>query len=132
MCFFQHHGIGCVQLGLVMEDRSRLEHLMGIAQSLRIKGPKADTASSSTERVPFDKPARLLTSHQANVPDGSSNSAMALGGGILSALAFAKDSSEAAPLSQAVSSIPRFAPRDRMQASLPSSPLVVRRHVQAI
>lgn len=95
-------------MGLVMEDRSRLEHLMGIAQNLRLKGGKSELHSvASTDRQSFDKPARMPLQQPSDAKGGNG---MGLGGGILSALNFSKDagSQEANMLTEAVSSIPRY------------------------
>ena len=90
------------QMGLVMEDRSRLEHLMGIAQNLRLKSSGSGSHSvSSTDRPSFDKPARLPLQ-----PDTKAGGSIGFGGGILSALNFSKDAVSQDALPEATSSIP--------------------------
>jgi hypothetical protein len=92
-------------MGLVMEDRSRLEHLMGIAQSLRLKGSKPEPLGiASTDQQRFDKPPHMRVQSDAKAINGVS-----FGGGILSALNFSKDSAsqDTSLLAEAGSSIPR-------------------------
>lgn len=94
-----------LQMGLVMEDRSRLEHLMGIAQNLRIKGGKVESPQvASREAQPFDKPARLPLQSDAKAING-----VGMGGGILGALKLSNSSSqEGNVLPEAGSIIPTY------------------------
>lgn len=94
------------QMGLVMEDRSRLEHLMGIAQNLRIKGGRVESPRvASREAQPFDKPARLPLQSDAKTING-----MGMGGGILGALKLSNSySQEGNALPEAGSIIPTAA-----------------------
>lgn len=106
-----HHYLSSIvllQIGLVMEDRSKLEHLMGIAQQRWLKGGNSSDSLSvaGKDRQPFEKPARLPLQADTKVGNVVGSG---LGSGILSALTFSKDSGshEASTLAEAGSSIPR-------------------------
>jgi hypothetical protein len=93
-----------------MEDRSRLEHLMGIAQSLRHRGSNSGPAAiTSTEQQSFNPPPQRHSQSDAKAIHGVN-----LGSGIFSALSMSKDSSphDTNLLTEAVSSIPRCVARD--------------------
>lgn len=105
--------IDTLQMGLVLEDKSRLTHLMSIAQNLRLPSSRSDASSYSHTAGPYE--ASRLASNAASKHSSINGGALPLGGGILRALAFNSESASGEKdlqeenLKPATSSIPRFA-----------------------
>lgn len=104
-----------IQIGHVLEDKSRLTHLMSIAQNLRLPSSRSDTSSYSHNSAPYEA-SRLSSAGGFESKHSSlSGGALPLGGGILRVLALNTDSASGVKdtndesLHSATSSIPRCA-----------------------
>lgn len=113
-------------MGLVLEDKGRLTHLMSIAQNLRLPSSRSDASSYSHTSAPYET-SRLTSSNGYTSKQSSINGgALPLGGGILRALAFNGESGSGEKdavddgLDRGASSIPRCAP-DTFRQNVPLS-----------
>jgi hypothetical protein len=81
-----------------MEDRGRLEHLMGIAQSLRLPNASSSASSQSSGGDPPYALSSQASSRFSSQRENKSHSGGAgpIGGGILRALGFGSDTSQPA------------------------------------
>lgn len=101
-----------LQMGLVLEDKSRLTHLMSIAQNLRLPSTRSDASSYSHTSAPYDA-SRVAASGYTSKQSSLNGAALPLGGGILRALAFNSESASGdkdpgeESLNSVTSSIPR-------------------------
>eukprot|EP00892_Ulva_mutabilis_P006760 jgi/Ulvmu1/4456/UM002_0181.1 len=78
------------QIGHVLEDKTRLTHLMSIAQNLRLPSVRSESSGQSVASAPYDV-SRLSSAAGFESKQSLNGGALPLGGGILRALALNSD-----------------------------------------
>lgn len=121
-----HQKVVVAQIGHVLEDKSRLTHLMSIAQNLRLPSTQSDASSYSHTSAPYEAQRVTSSGGFASKQTSLNGGALPLGGGILRALAFNSESASGEKessdegLHSATSSIPRCEPLSIHQVTDPA------------